>query len=41
MGQQAMPTALAVGGTNEEAIDVGVAAQAAALGAGDTMHMQD
>ena len=41
MGQQAMATTLAVGTTSEEAIAARVAAQAAALGAGDTMHMQN
>ena len=41
MGQHAMATALAVGATNEEAIALGMAAHIVALGAGDTMHMQD
>ena len=41
MGQQATVTTLAAGATNEEAIAAGVAAQAIALGVGDTMHMQD
>ena len=41
IGQHAMATSLAVGATNEEAIVAGKAKQAAALGAGDTVHMQD
>jgi hypothetical protein len=41
MGQEAMATFLADGATNEEAIAAGVATQIAALGAGDTVHMQD
>jgi hypothetical protein len=38
--QQAMATALAAEAINEEAIAARRAAQMAALGAGDTMHMQ-
>ena len=41
VGQQAMATALAVGATNEEAIAEGMVTQITALGAGDTVHMQD
>ena len=41
IGQHAMATSLAVGAKNEEAIVAGVAAQTAALGAGDIVHMQD
>jgi hypothetical protein len=41
VGQQAMAIALAAGATSEEAITIGMAAQMAALGAGDTVHMQD
>ena len=41
VGQQAMATTLATRATNEEAIATGLAAQIAALGAGDIVHMQD
>jgi len=41
MAQQAMASALAAGATNEEALAAGVAAQAAALGAGDSAQMLD
>ena len=41
VGQQAMATALVAGATNEEAIATRMAAQMVALGAGDTVHMQD
>ena len=41
MGQHAMATTLADRATNEEAIAARVIAQAVALGAGDTMHMQN
>ena len=41
VGQQAMATALAAEAPNEEAIGARMAAQMVALGAGDTMHMQD
>ena len=40
-GRHAMVTTLAVAATNEESIDAEVAAQKVALGAGDTVHMQD
>jgi hypothetical protein len=36
-----METALAAGATKEEAIATRMAAQIVALGAGDTVHMQD
>ena len=41
MAQHAMASALAAGATNEEALAAGVAAQAAALGAGDSAQMLD
>ena len=41
MGQQAMATTLAARATNEEVIATEMAAQMAALGAGDTTPMQD
>ena len=41
MGQQTMATTLAAGATNKEAIAAGMATQMAALGAGDTVPMQD
>jgi hypothetical protein len=41
VGQQAMATTLAAGATNEEAIATGMAAHMAAMGAGDTVPMED
>ncbi len=41
IAQQAMAAALAAGATHEEAIAEGAAAQAAALGAGDSAQMKD
>ena len=41
IGQHAMSTTLAARATNEEAINAGVAAHTAALGAGDKVHVQD
>jgi hypothetical protein len=41
VGQHAMATTLAARAINEEAIAAGIAAHTAALGAGDTVHMQD
>jgi len=41
VGQQAMATSLAAGATNEEAIAARMATHIVALGAGDTVHMQD
>jgi len=40
VGQHAIATALATGATNEEAIAAEMAAQMAALGVGDTVHVQ-
>ena len=41
IAQQAMATTLAARATNEEALAAGVAAEAAALGAGDIAQMLD
>jgi hypothetical protein len=41
MGQQVMAIVLAAGATNEEVIAAGVATQAATLGAGEAVHIQD
>ena len=41
VGQHAMATTLVAGANNEEAIAAGMAAQTVALGAGETVHMQD
>ena len=41
IGQKVMVTSLAAGATNEEAIAARMVAHTAAMGAGDTMNMQD
>ena len=41
MAQHAMATSLAAGATNEEAIAAGMSSRIVALGARDTVHMQD
>ena len=41
IGQHAMATTRAARATSEETTAAGVAAHAVALGAGDTIHMQD